>query len=132
MTPVDIRELVDDRAMPKPEPHPFAIYCQRVLKEAEVPNAQETRELASAICGMVAKLPFLVDDHDEQAQKIAARAEAELESPMVWGDAAVKIAKVAVDLRHKGEAPVVEPIDQVAARTNFAGDNSDQGDGEDA
>jgi hypothetical protein len=100
-------------------PHPFSIYVHRVIGLSGVPDAQETREMASHICGVVARLPFLPDDKatvatktvdgkefkvtefDQQVEKTAKRAEEALDSEMVWTASALKLAQAAMDLRRE-------------------------------
>ena len=119
---VDESSLTEELAKTNPNarPHPFAAYVRRVIKLSGVPDAQETREMASHICGVVARLPFLPDDKttvdtktvdgkqvkvtefDQQVEKTAQRAEEALDSEMVWTASALKLAKAALDLR-KGD-----------------------------
>ena len=118
---VDQRSLaaeLDQRNNPNRAVHPFRKYIQDVIVKAGVPDAQETREMASHICGTVARLPFLPDttavletregpdgkvikltEFDQQVEKTAARAEQQLDSEMVWTASALKIARAALELR---------------------------------
>lgn len=100
---------------------PFGEACERVLVAADVPLLQETRQLASIICGSegVSGLAFVqtgtytkpkeladgtiveleVDALEEQANKIAKIADERVDSPMVWWPTAKKIALEALRLR---------------------------------
>ncbi len=84
-------------------PHPFRKYIQAVIEKAEVPDAAATREMGSVICSEVARLPFVPDeaDFDAQIKKTAQRAEDGLDSPMVWTSAAQKLARAALELRRE-------------------------------
>jgi hypothetical protein len=116
---VDQRSLAQEILAKNPnraEKHPFRVFCERVIRESGVPDAQETREMASIVCGEVAKLPFLPDaetplpipgttrkttEFEQQIEKTARRAEEALDSAMVWTASALKIARTALELRQK-------------------------------
>lgn len=129
-----LAEMVDQKSLAaelmsrnpnRAKPHEFALYCRRVIEKAGVPDAQETRQMASHICGVVAKLPFLPDSEMEvdgktefeaQIEKTARRAEAALDSEMVWTASALKLSRAALELRRedpdgkKGIAWVNDPL----------------------
>lgn len=92
----------------------FRQYQKKVIDEADVPNTHQTRQMASNICGAVARLPFVPDDEikikdgedettefEQQVVKTAALAEEMLGSEMVWTTSAQKLARAALKLRAK-------------------------------
>lgn len=121
---------LDQRKNPNRKPHPFRAYTERVRMTAGVPDAQETREMCSHICGIVARLPFLPDYKEEiddgfggkttefaqQIIKTARSAESQLESEMVWTASALKLSRAALEIRKsdpdgkKGIAWVNDPL----------------------
>jgi hypothetical protein len=125
-----LAEELNKSGNPNRKPHPFRAYCNRVIEKAGVPDAQETREMASNICGAVARLPFVPDDKtkipdgdggtttefEQQIRKTARRAEETLDSEMVWTASALKISKAALEIRKgdpdgsKHEAWVNDPL----------------------
>jgi hypothetical protein len=96
-------------------PHPFAAYVKRVIAESGVKDSKETREMASQIAGVVARLPFLPDpttkieddqgrettEFEQQIVKTARRAEAAVESEMVWTASALKLSRTALEMRKR-------------------------------
>jgi hypothetical protein len=116
---VDLRELEAEVLSRNPNrrgKHPFQEYWERVVREAGVPDAHETRRMASVICGEVAALPFTPDDEtpvpvpgsqkkttefEQQIERTALSAEKTLDSKMVWTASALKIARKALELRKR-------------------------------
>lgn len=92
---------------------PFRVYQKMVIDKAGVPNTQQTREIASHVCGAVARLPFVPDseeivetvndmpltEFDQQVIRTAQYAEKMLDSEMVWTVSARKLSKAALQLR---------------------------------
>jgi hypothetical protein len=122
-------------------PHPFAAYIEKVMRNAGIQVTRDSRAMASDIAGRVARLPFVPDreqvlevrrvgekekeltEFDLQAEKTARRAEEALDSEVVWTAAALKLAYAALELRaqdpdgSKGVAWVNEPLPgEVAAQ----------------
>jgi hypothetical protein len=131
---LDVRSLQQEILAKNPNrarKHPVRIYCERIIRESGVPDAQETRQMASLVVGDVARLPFVPDsemqilvpgtnrkttEFEQQIEKTAQRAEQALDSPMVWTASALKLARVALELRQKdpdgseGIAHVNDPL----------------------
>lgn len=94
---------------------PFRQYQKKVIDLAKVPNTQQTREIASHVCGAVARLPFVPDDqeivevigdqsfteYEQQIIRTAQYAEKQLDSEMVWTVSARKLSRAALDLRRE-------------------------------
>lgn len=96
---IDIQSL--NEATP-PVSRPFGDACLRVLERADVRVTLQTRQLASHICGVDGLSGVAVLDEDsieEQAEKLAERAEARVDSPMVLKPIAKKIALAAILIR---------------------------------
>lgn len=97
------------------ETKPFRQYQKKVIELAAVPSTHQTRQMASHVCGSVARLPFVPDDKltikdergndttefEQQVIKTAAFAEEQLGSEMVWTVSAQKLARAALELRAK-------------------------------
>jgi hypothetical protein len=113
-------------------PHPFAAYVRKVIADSGVQDSTQARQVASFICGSVAKLPFMPDEKeiiegrkedgtartefDLQVIRTAARAEQILDADVVWTTSARKLAFTALMLRKrdpdgsKGLAWVNDPL----------------------
>lgn len=95
------------------ETRPFRQYQKKVIELAGVPSTHQTRQMASHVCGAVARLPFVPDDKtpikddngndttefEQQIIKTAQYAEGQLDSEMIWTVSARKLARAALDLR---------------------------------
>jgi hypothetical protein len=118
--------IVDAKSITAAHPrgkHPMELYCERVLRDCDVRVTHQTMQLASYICGLqgVAGLPY-VDKATvaAQAKKIAERADRDLNSAMVIGPLATKLATRAIELRLAGEAPANPEPGEFRAAAEFA------------
>ena len=106
---IDEQEL--DAAQPvRQTQHPFGAFCDGIRAELELPNAQNAREVVSAVAKQVGALTVVDEDTlDEQAAhiaKIVAEDRKAQQDPQLWEGPATKVARLVLQKRIEGKAPV--------------------------
>lgn len=116
LPPLDTKSFPEGEIIAGPvsserKPSAFETLQRRILKDLNMDATQGTLMLTSDILVSVAQLEFVdAEVLDEQATRLVEIRERENPNArQMWGPRAIKIARKGLELRLKGEAPLLEP-----------------------